>query len=144
MIRRYCEKDLEKAAWVLKEAFAEAPWNEVWDIELAKTRIGELMSGPMAIGYVWEEDSRILGIMLGRKTTYLWGPEYFIDEFCISPAVQRKGIGTSMIEYAKQQLAAQGFVDMVLNTEKGYPSEKFYIKNGFVQKESLIFMYLDF
>ncbi len=144
MIRRYHSADLEKAALVLKQAFAEKPWNENWDLELAKTRIEELMAGPMSIGYVCEEENNILGIMLGRKTTYICGIEYFVDEFCISPSAQRKGTGTSMIDYARQELAELGFADIALNTEKGYPSEMFYKKTGFVQKENLIFMYLNF
>ena len=144
MIRRYKNSDLDKAAIVLTQAFAEEPWNEKWNIELARTRIEELMSGLMSISFIFEEDDNILGVMIGRRTTYLYGTEYFIDEFYIAPAAQRKGIGTKMIRYAREELSREGFVDIVLNTEKGFPSEQFYIRNGFVQKESLIFMYLNF
>lgn len=144
MIRRYQNADLEKAAISLIEAFAAEPWNENWSIELAKTRIEELMSGPMSIGFIFEENDSILGVMVGRRTTYLYGIEYFVDEFFIAPSVQRKGIGTKMINHVRKELSLEGFVDIVLNTEKGYPSEQFYIKNGFVQKNNLIFMYLNF
>ncbi len=144
MVRRYLDSDLEKAAKCYMETFAEEPWNEEWSMELAMTRIRELMSGPISIGYVYEEDTHISGVMIGRKNTYLHGSEYFIDEFCIVPSSQGKGIGTKMINYAKEELGAMGYVGIVLNTEKGYPSELFYKKNGFVQKEDLIFMYLNF
>jgi len=144
MIRAYKDDDLEQASIVLIKTFAEEPWNEEWNMELTKTRIKELMSGPMSIGYVYEKNNIIVGVMCGRQTTYLYGKEYFIDEFCILPTEQGKGIGSQMIKQAKDELILRGFVDIVLNTEKGYPSEKFYKKNKFEIKESLIFMYLDF
>lgn len=144
MIRRYLNTDLEKVATALIESFAAEPWNENWSFELAKTRIEELMSGPMSIGFIFEENDAIHGVMVGRRTTYICGIEYFIDEFFITPSAQRKGIGTNMINYARKELLQEGFVDIVLNTEKGYPSEQFYKKNGFAQKDNLIFMYLNF
>ena len=144
MIRVYKSSDLDQAAKLLMDTFIQDPWREEWTVELAKTRIEEFMSGPMSIGYVYEENNKIIGVMCGRQSTYLCGKEYFIDEFFISPLHQKKGIGTKMINYAKKDLQQQGFVNMVLNTEKGYPSEIFYKKNNFKIKESLIFMYLDF
>ncbi|MBQ8687299.1 MAG: GNAT family N-acetyltransferase [Ruminococcus sp.] len=144
MIRSYTPVDADACAWVLKRAFAAAPWNEEWSLELARTRIQELMCSPMSIGYVYEEEGCILGMMLGRKTTYLHGVEYFIDEFCIAPEAQRKGIGTRMLAHAREELMPRGFEDIVLNTERSSPAERFYSKNGFVAKDSLIFMYWDF
>lgn len=144
MTRVYKSSDLEQAAKLLVDTFIQEPWKEEWTVELAKTRIEEFMSGPMSIGYVYEENKEIIGVMCGRQSTYLCGKEYFIDEFFISPSQQGKGIGTKMINYAKNDLQQQGFVNMVLNTEKEYPSETFYKKNNFKIKESLIFMYLDF
>ena len=144
MIRAYKNSDLAQAAKLLVDTFIQEPWKEEWTKELAKTRIEEFMSGPMSIGYVYEENGEIIGVMCGRQSTYLCGKEYFIDEFFISPSQQGRGIGTKMINYAKNDLQHQGFVNIVLNTEKGYPSETFYKKNNFKVKESLIFMYLDF
>lgn len=144
MIRRYTEKDLFDCAIILKDAFAQTPWNEAWSVELAETRIKELMCSPVSIGYVYEESGNIKGMIAGRKTTYLHGKEYFIDEFFISPSAQRKGVGSQMISFVKKELSSLGFVDMVLNTSKGFPSERFYLKNGFMQRENMIFMYLEF
>lgn len=98
----------------------------------------------MSVCYLFEDENGINGLMCGRLTTYLFGKEYFIDEFCIFPDCQRKGIGSNMLQYVREDLKQYGIVSLVLNTEKGFPSEKFYKKNGFVQKENLIFMYNDF
>lgn len=144
MIRRYIPSDLDECASVFKNAFSAPPWNEEWSMELAKIRIEELLSAPASIGYVYEENSCIIGFVAGRKTTYLHGIEYFIDEFCISPDTQGQGIGSKMIDCISHELKELGFVDIVLNTVRDFPAEKFYLKNGFVRKDDMIFMYLNF
>ena len=141
MIRRYRPSDLKMAAEVFRAAFAAEPWNEEWTFELAETRIDELMSAPQSIGYVAEDNGVIQAVLCGRKLTYLHGVEYVIDEFCVSPTVQRSGIGSAILEYARKELTADGVIAMALLTTRGYPSERFYIKNGFESKDAMTFMY---
>ena len=141
MIRRYRAEDLEDSAEVFRAAFAAPPWNEEWTSELCCARISELMSAPQSIGYVYEDGDGIKAVLCGRKLTYLHGPEYVIDEFCVSPELHRSGIGTAVIGYAKDELVKEGVVAMALMTTRGYPSEKFYIKNGFEGNAEMIFMY---
>ncbi len=141
MIRRYKTSDLECAAKVFSEAFRAAPWNETWSVELSRTRIKELLSAPQSIGYVYEDNGDIKAILCGRKLTYLHGAEYVIDEFCVLPELHRSGIGTAVLDYAKEELELEGVIAMALMTAKGFPSEKFYIKNGFEGNEGMVFMY---
>jgi len=141
MIRRYIPSDLKMAAEVFRAAFAAEPWNEEWSIELAETRIKELMSAPQSIGYVSEENGVIQAVFCGRKLTYLHGVEYVIDEFCVLPDIQRSGIGTAVLDHASGELTAEGVAAMALLTTRGYPSEKFYIKNGFTGSDTMVFMY---
>ena len=142
MIRPYEEKDLQSCAAVFCNAFSAPPWNEQWTAELAQTRVRELMCTPVSYGCVCEENGRILGFLAGRLMTYLYGREYVIDEFCVSPDLQRSGIGTALLQHVRNELTAEGFVGMFLNTRRGYPSEAFYLKNGFVHADDMIALYL--
>ena len=65
--------------------------------------------------------------------TYLGFKELWVDEFSVHPSYQRQGIGTKMIEFVRTQLKeeTEKISYIVLNTEKGYPSVKFYEANGF-------------
>lgn len=144
MIRRYIPSDLKMAAEVFRAAFAAEPWNEEWSLELAETRIKELMSAPHSIGYVSEENGVIQAVLCGRKLTYLHGVEYVIDEFCVSPDIQQSGIGTAVLDYARKDLACENIAAMALLTGRGKPSERFYIKNGFKGIDDMIFMYCFF
>ncbi|WP_019678853.1 GNAT family N-acetyltransferase [Ruminococcus flavefaciens] len=141
MIRRYRTSDLDGAAAVFIAAFSADPWNEEWPFELAAVRIEELMSAPQSIGYICEENGVIQAILCGRKLDYLYGPEYVIDEFCVDPQFHRQGIGTAVLGFASAELSSEGVVAMALMTTKGYPSEKFYRRNGFDGNNDMIFMY---
>ena len=141
MIRRYVPDDLEGAAEVFCSAFAGEPWNEKWDKQLAEKRISELMSAPQSVGYVCDDGGIIRSVLCGRKLTYLHGTEYVIDEFCVAPDMQHRGTGSAVLEYARKELAGENIVAMALLTNRGFPSEKFYVKNGFEGNASMIFMY---
>lgn len=141
MIRHYQPDDLRGCAEVFRDAFAEEPWKENWSIQLAETRISELMNTPLSVGFVYEEDGAVIGIAAGRGVTYLHGREYVIDEFCVSPKAQGRGIGSEMLRHIMNEMRAKGFVSVVLQTTKGFPSERFYLKNGFVQSPDMITMY---
>ncbi|MBQ6250537.1 GNAT family N-acetyltransferase [Ruminococcus sp.] len=141
MIRRYRQDDLDGAAEVFRCAFMAEPWKEAWSRELAAERISQLMSAPQSVGYVSEANGTIQAILCGRKLTYLHGTEYVIDEFCVSPSVQRQGTGTAVMEYAAYELRREGVVAMALMTTRGYPSERFYLKNGFEGIDGMVFMY---
>jgi GNAT superfamily N-acetyltransferase len=141
MIRRYHPDDLSGASAVFRAAFAAEPWNEEWSEELSEARIRELMSSPQSVGYVCEQDGRIIAVMCGRKLTYLRGAEYVIDEFCVHPELHRSGVGTAVMQYAEAEMKGDGAVGIALMTTKGFPSEKFYTKNGFEGNEGMVFMY---
>lgn len=141
MIRHYQPDDLRGCAEVFRDAFAEEPWKENWSIQLAETRISELMNTPLSVGFVYEEAGTVYGVAAGRAVTYLYGREYVIDEFCMSPKVQGRGIGSGMLRHIMDEMSARGFAAVVLQTTKGFPSERFYQKNGFVQSPDMITMH---
>lgn len=141
MVRPYEQEDLRGCAAVFCSAFAAEPWHEHWTQALAETRIRELMCSPLSLGYVYEKDGKICGFAVGRTVTYLHGREYVIDEFCILPDMQRSGHGSALLRRIADDMRKMGFVNLVLQTSKGFPSERFYRKNGFVQNPDMITMY---
>ena len=141
MIRPYEETDLEACAAVYCSAFSAPPWNENWTDEIAQRRVYELMCTPMSYGYVIAENEQILGFAAGRLMTYLYGREYVIDEFCVAYDTQGRGVGSRLMQHILKDMQERGCVGAVLNTTKGYPSERFYLKNGFRQNPDMITMF---
>ena len=66
--------------------------------------------------------------------------EYYIDQFCVKADYQRHGIGGRFLELIEKNIHANGMNAIILNTEKGFPSEKFYLKNGFCSFEELVIL----
>lgn len=141
-IRGYTPADLSACAALYSAAFAEEPWRENWPQELAENRIRELMVSPLSRGYLLLRDGRPVGLIAGEAFTYLYGRDFFVHEFCVSPDLQRGGIGTALLQYVRDELSAEGFAGMFLNTRRGYSSEAFYLKNGFEQADDMITLYL--
>lgn len=137
-------EDFENCVTELMLAFKEEPWNENWTFEQAYTRIDEIMSARVSRGYVIYDGEVLVSMLCGRIMTYLDFKELWVDEFSVHPDYQRKGIGSSMLEFVRNQLREEQINCMVLNTERGYPSEAFYGKNGFKQDDALVFMTNDF
>lgn len=64
--------------------------------------------------------------------------EYYIDQFCVKVEMQGQGIGSQFLKMIETDIKARGMNAIILNTEKGFPSEKFYLKNGFNSLDELI------
>ncbi|MCL2409359.1 MAG: GNAT family N-acetyltransferase [Oscillospiraceae bacterium] len=135
------ESDFESCAKSLIETFSEEPWNERWTLQQAFERIDELMASRMSRGFVVIENNEAVGMCVGRIMTYMDFKELWVDEFSINPKVQGQGMGSKLIEYVKTEIAKENVNNMALTTERGYPAVKFYEKNGFKVKDSIIFMH---
>ena len=135
------KNDFEACAKLLIKTFGEEPWNEIWTYQQAFERIDELMASRMSRGYVVIENGEIAGMCIGRIMTYMDFKEFFIDEFSISPKIQGRGAGSGLIKHAIAETAKENVANLSLTTERGYPAVKFYEKNGFKIKESIVFMH---
>lgn len=136
------QTDFKGCAYELIEAFKETPWNENWTFEQAYTRIDEIMSARVSRGYVIYDGDVVVSMLCGRIMTYLDFKELWIDEFSVNPIYQRKGIGSKMFDFVRSELKKEKdkITYLALNTEKGFPSVKFYESQGFRVEESNVLM----
>lgn len=121
------------------DAFTRPPWNDVYD---SRQQLIDYFEGYMAsnyyIGYALLDGAKPVALSVGAKKHYLNGVEYYIDQFCVSPACQGRGVGSRFLELICEDLKGRGIPHILLDTERGYPSERFYLKNGFQELEGLI------
>ncbi len=55
--------------------------------------------------------------------------------------MQGRGIGSRLLNSIADEMRQQGIASINLQTTKGYPSEQFYLKNGFQHSAGMITMY---
>ena len=80
-------------------------------------------------------------LCIGMIKPWRRGMEYYIDQFCVAPRFQGKGVGSAFLRETERLLAAEGVRGAVLHTERSFPVYHFYRKNGFRKAEGLAVMY---
>ncbi|MFV0395503.1 MAG: GNAT family N-acetyltransferase [Coprobacillaceae bacterium] len=121
--------------------FSKEPWNDEYDSRnQIVTFFNNHIYNNYFLGYVGVLNNEIVALSLGMKKPWIKGMEYYIDEFCVSYQYQGKGIGTLFIKEIELDIKRMGLNAIMLNTEKGYPAEKFYRKNGFDVLEDMIIL----
>lgn len=121
------------------ETFSKEPWNDIYESrEIVVDFFNNHFNNNYFVGYVAMLDDKIVALSMGMKKPWIKGMEYYIDQFCISYEMQGKGIGSWFIKEIEENITKQGMSAIILNTEKDYPSHKFYDKNGFEVIDDLI------
>ena len=113
------------------KVFSAPPWNEDVSPEEARRYFENCFSLASFRGFVAESGVRIVGLAAGFLKPWRKGMEYYLDEFCIVPSFQGKGIGSRLLDEICTRLAEEGVFGAMLNTERAYPAYSFYLKNGF-------------
>ena len=113
------------------KVFSAPPWNEDVSPEEARRYFENCFSLASFRGFVAESGGRIVGLAAGFLKPWRKGMEYYLDEFCIVPSFQGKGIGSRLLDEICTRLAEEGVFGAMLNTERAYPAYSFYLKNGF-------------
>lgn len=121
------------------QVFSNEPWNEIYHskkqvIDFFKNHI----SNNYFMGYVLKTKEEIIALSVGMKKPWLNGMEYYIDQFCVKTSMQGLGIGSQFLKLILKDIKQKGINAIILNTEKGFPSERFYLKNGFRAFSELI------
>ena len=142
-IRDYLDDDLDGCVSLFTTVFSQPPWNDHWPSnEAAKIYLNDIIHAPRFKGLVMYRDDQLIGVCLGRHRLWWAGNEFYIDEFFIVNTLQRKGLGTRLMEYLMQVLRDDGVRVVFLMTARGTSAEFFYQKLGFKISPRMQLMYL--
>jgi GNAT superfamily N-acetyltransferase len=126
---------------VFIETFSKEPWNDIYE---SRQQVVDFFNNHYNnnyfIGYVAMLNNKVVALSVGMKKPWIKGFEYYIDEFCVSHELQGQGIGSEFLKAIEQDIKKQGMNGIILNTEKGFPSQKFYEKNGFKAFDDFIIL----
>ncbi len=82
-----------------RDIFSLPPWNDDWSEEEQLNKyILDLIDIRTAIPYRLFEDNEMVGLSLGHVKHWYTGTGYYINEFCVKPEKQGRGLGTQFME----------------------------------------------
>lgn len=138
-IVKLSREHIEECTDLFIDVFTRPPWNDTYD---SRAQVVEFFQNCMDnnyfVGYGLYAQNRLIAISLGSKKPWINGMEYYIDQFCVSPGWQGKGIGSRFLKQIETEIHAENMNAILLHTEKGFPAEKFYLKNGFQAIDGLL------
>ncbi len=97
--------------------------------------------------FVGEVDGIIQGmvLLLFTVSTFLGRKAALLEDMVVAPALQRKGLGSLLIDYAVNFARREGFGRITLLTDKDNDSaQQFYLSKGFTKSEMVVFRKLFF
>ena len=138
-IVKLSKEHVEACVDLFIDVFTKAPWNDTFD---SREQVTDFFRNHMAnnyfVGYVLKGQDGIVALSIGMKKPWIHGMEYYIDQFCVKPDLQGRGIGSCFLKLIEGEIRKEQMNAMILNTEKGLPSESFYLKNGFKSVDGLV------
>jgi ribosomal protein S18 acetylase RimI-like enzyme len=133
---------LLQMAELYKEAFSGEPWNDDWsDKNQLIEYIKDISKAYNALNYGLLINGELVGMSVGKINHWWEGTNYNIEELCVSPSYQGKGIGSRFIDLIEQRVCEKGLAGIFLQTDNDKPSYRFYHKNGFKDLDTHISLY---
>ena len=131
-IRAFDASDIVACVELFIDVFNGPPWNDAWTVKGAMAYLWDICRAPGFDGVVAVDDDRnVIGLLLGRRRRWWAGDEFLIEEICVRPGVQRRGVGGLLLRRLRERLAEIGCVQMVLATSATRGPLRFFERHGF-------------
>ena len=131
-----CKRMGQEERGAVKELFLSVftaePWKDDWsDQEQLDAYLHDLTGQSNSLTYGLYEGDTLTGVSMGNIRHWFTGTEYYIDEFCIRPDRQGRGLGTLFLKEIEKAIKDLGLTQIFLQTESTVPAYGLYQKNGF-------------
>lgn len=136
------ESYLSSIADLYRNAFMGDPWNDDWsDRKQLEEYIKDVSGYFKGLNYGLIIDGKLVAVSLGTVRHWWEGANYNIEEFCIDPNYQGKGLGSKFMGMIEEEIRKLGYAGIFLQTDKDKPSYKFYLKNGYKDLDLHVSLY---
>lgn len=139
-IREMKQDDIMACAEILCEVYNNELWQCRWSQGVAIEYLTDYFNMQKFVGYVLEEEGRVVGGIFAHEKVWWNNSEVFVEEMFVKPELQRKGYGTILLEQVEKYVNEKRLAGITLSTNKYAPAPKFYKKNGFVDCEHVLYM----
>ncbi|MBR4386220.1 MAG: GNAT family N-acetyltransferase [Treponema sp.] len=136
------ESYLPQMEELFRSAFYGEPWNDDWsDAKQLDLYVREVSGGFNALNFGLVEDGKLLAMSVGSIRHWWEGANYNIEELCVSPKAQGKGLGSKFMKMIEDEIKTRGVAGIFLQTDIDKPAFSFYTKNGFANLEKHVSLF---
>ncbi|MEU8664181.1 GNAT family N-acetyltransferase [Actinoplanes philippinensis] len=121
---------LDAYARLYVDVFSRPPWNETWHPADATQRLHDMLTTPRAHAtHTTGHDGAVTGFAIGHRERHGATDHFLLQEMCVHPAHQRRGLGARLLTDLAQQLP--DVTHWYLLTGRDTPAAAFYQTAGF-------------
>ncbi len=139
-IQNIDEDDLVECSELFVSTFKESPWNEEWSTEDAFERLRDFLACPNSFALKAIQNNQISGFLIGEIQKWNGAYFYFLKEICVSGKIQRKGVGSTLIENLTIRLKVRGISRIYLITQRDSIPSSFYSSLGYSENTRIMVM----
>ncbi len=138
--REMVQSDIAACADILCAVYNNELWQCRWEKNTAVDYLTDFFSMSKFVGYVVEDEGKLIGGLFAHEKVWWNNSEVFIEEMFIRPDAQRKGYGSLLMAQVEAYVKAKGLAGITLSTNRYAPAPAFYRKHGFVDCGHVLFM----
>ena len=138
--REMVQSDIAACADILCAVYNNELWQCRWEKDTAVAYLTDFFSMSKFVGYVVEDEGKLIGGLFAHEKVWWNNSEVFIEEMFIRPDAQRKGYGSLLMAQVEAYVKAKGLAGITLSTNRYAPAPAFYRKHGFVDCGHVLFM----
>src|ERR1700744_6312735 len=103
-IRAAVPGDLAAITSVYVECFNAPPWHDGWSFAAAHERLSAYLETRQFRGAIALSEQTVVGLLIGQKERWVNGFHFFLQEMCVAPSQQRRGVGRALLVHIRAAL----------------------------------------
>ncbi len=134
------EADLPECAALFVQVFGAPPWNERWSAKAVARRFDDCWRTPGFFGLLATSEEGIAGFALGQLEQWDTRRHFHLREMCVALEMQRRGVGSQLMQALEDHLREAGVGRIVLHTARESDAQAFYDRCGFHTSAKMVMM----
>lgn len=144
-IRKIQKEDLPVCAKILRDAYGQAPYNEVFhDTNSEKYIKGKYDNCYQNSFVVTDENNNIIAFIFLTISVWSNGPQAIVEEIAVDPRFQNQGIGKELMQYIHEYLNSLDIKSIMLWAKKDDRLLSFYKNQGYFSADDFVVMFKNF
>jgi len=141
-IRKIQKEDLARCSEILEKAYSTEPYNEEFNEGMASLYVQQKYKCCFDNSFVvCDESDQVIGFAFVSISAWTDGLQAVIEEVCVDPLFQGKGLGKALILYIHDYLSSKKIKSIMLWAKNDKKLIDFYVSSGYQVADDFCVMF---